>query len=35
MCMATAGALLGVLVIIAVVTGMVTIGGRFRHEPRR
>jgi hypothetical protein len=33
--MATAGAVFGMLVVIAVVTGMVTVGGRFRHEPRR
>jgi hypothetical protein len=26
---------LGLLVVIAVVTGMVMMGGRFRHEPRR
>jgi hypothetical protein len=33
--MATAGAVLGVLVVIAVVTGMVMMGARFRHQPRR
>jgi hypothetical protein len=33
--MAMAGAVLGVLVVIAVVSAMVMMGGRFRHEPRR
>jgi hypothetical protein len=30
-----AGAVHGMLVVIAVVTGMVMMGGRFRHELRR
>jgi hypothetical protein len=33
--MAMAGAVLDVLVVIAVVSGKVMMGGRFRHEPRR
>ena len=33
--MAMTGAVLGMLAVIAVVTGMVVMGGRLRDEPRR
>jgi hypothetical protein len=33
--MATAGGVLGVLVVIAVVSGIATMGARFRQDPRR